>query len=142
MIELNYRKVANKNMEFNLKDQLKVIKRDNKKVDFHEEKIALAIKKGFDSVASELYDEKDINEVFHSVLKNIEDNYKEKKTITIEEIQDIIEKQLMKNGYQDVYEAFSKYRDKRSESRKAFLSEPKQHKLIKVIEKISLKDAK
>lgn len=127
-------------MEFGLKDQLKVIKRDNKKVDFHEEKIALAIKKGFDSVSSELYDEKDINEVFVSVLNNIEENYKDRKTITIEEIQDIIEKELLRNHYQDVYDSFAHYRERRNESRKVFFS--KQHKFIKAIEKLSLKDAK
>ena len=33
----------------------------------------------------------------------------------------------------------SNYRDKRSESRKIFLSEPKQHKLLKAIEKLTLK---
>lgn len=127
-----------------LKEKLKVVKRDNKKVDFNGEKIAIAIKKGFDSNEQfiEKYSEEDINKVYLAVLDNIEKDYDQKKFIKVEEIQDIIEKQLVKNDYQDVYEAFSKYRDKRAESRNMFLSEPKQHKLLKALEKLSSKDAK
>ncbi|MDD3048642.1 MAG: anaerobic ribonucleoside triphosphate reductase [Bacilli bacterium] len=127
-------------METALKERLKVIKRDNKKVDFREEKIAVAVKKGFDSVSNEEYSEEDINKVFLCVLDSIEKDYSDKPHIKIEEIQDIIEKQLLKNNYKDIYESFSKYRDRRAESRKIFLS--KQHKFLKAIEKLSLKDAK
>lgn len=131
-------------MSIGLKEKLRVVKRDNKKADFNGEKIAIAVKKSFDSSDDfvEKYDEEDINKVYLSVLENIERDYADKPFIKVEEIQDIIEKQLVKNGYQDVYEAFSKYRGKRAESRKMFLSEPKQHKLIKAIEKLSLKDAR
>ena len=131
-------------MGIGLKEKLRVVKRDNKKVDFNGEKIALAVKKGFDSKDDfiDIYSEEDINKVYLAVLENIEKDYVEKTLIKVEEIQDIIEKQLVRKGYQDVYEAFSKYRDKRAESRKMFLSEPKQHKLIKAIEKLSLKDAR
>lgn len=131
-------------MNIAVKQELRVVKRDNKKVDFHGEKVAMAIKKSFDSKDEfiETYSEEDINKVYVAVLENIEKEYADKPFIKVEEIQDIIEKQLVKNGYQDVYESFSKYRDKRAESRKMFLSEPKQHKLLKAIEKLSLKDAK
>jgi len=120
---------------------LKVLKRDNKKVDFNGEKIAIAIKKSFDSREDFInkYTDEDINKVYLSVLDHIYDNYFEKQYIKVEEIQDIIEKILMKLEYTDVYESFSNYRDKRAESRKMFLSEPKQHKLLKAIEKIALK---
>lgn len=131
-------------MNVGLQEKIKVVKRNNKKVDFNGEKVAIAIKKSFDSRDEfiELYSEEDINKVYLSVLENIEKEYADKPFIKVEEIQDIIEKQLVKNGYQDVYESFSKYRDKRAESRKMFLSEPKQHKLLKAIEKLSLKDAR
>ncbi|MFA5407551.1 MAG: anaerobic ribonucleoside triphosphate reductase [Bacilli bacterium] len=131
-------------MNIGLKENLRVVKRDNKKVDFNGEKVAMAIKKSFDSKEEfvELYSEEDINKVYLAVLDNIDKDYTDKPFIKVEEIQDIIEKQLVKNGYQDVYEAFSKYRDKRAESRKMFLSEPKQHKLLAALEKLSLKDAK
>jgi ribonucleoside-triphosphate reductase (formate) len=126
-------------MDIAIKEKLKVLKRDNKKVDFNEEKIAIAIKKGFDSVSNEEYSEGDINKVFLCVLEEIENDYNEEKLIKIEEIQDIIEKQLLRNEYRDVYESFSNYRDRRNESRKIFIS--KQHKFLKALEALSLKDA-
>lgn len=118
---------------------LKVLKRDNKKVDFNGEKIAIAIKKAFDSREefTDKYNDNDINKVYKFVLNDIFDNYFEKAYIKVEDIQDVIEKILIKLDYKDVYESFSSYREKRSESRKMFLSEPKQHKLLKAIEKIS-----
>lgn len=124
-----------------MNEGLKVLKRDNKKVEFNGEKIAIAIKKSFDSREEfiEKYTDEDVNKVYTSVLDDIYDNYFEKPYIKVEEIQDIIEKQLLKLKYSEVYESFSNYRDKRSESRKIFLSEPKQHKLLKAIEKLTLK---
>ena len=82
------------------KIDLVVIKRNGKKVDFDGTKIALAIKKGFDSV-NEIDDEtgvgkytsNDITKVYNDVIKNIEKKYKEK--IKIEEIQDLIEESLL-----------------------------------------------
>ena len=58
---------------------LKVIKRDGKKVDFNGTKIAVAIKKGFDSVNIDdedpKYSEKDVNKVYLAVLARIEKEY-------------------------------------------------------------------
>ena len=63
------------------KTELMVIKRNGKKVEFDGTKIALAIKKGFDSVNEKdeetskyLYNEKDITSVSNDVIKNIEKN--------------------------------------------------------------------
>lgn len=53
--------------EITLND-LKVVKRNGKKVDFDGTKIAMAIKKGFDSITiddEKKYTEKDINKVFY-----------------------------------------------------------------------------
>jgi ribonucleoside-triphosphate reductase (formate) len=120
-----------------LKEKLKVVKRNNKKVDFQGEKIAVAIKKGFDSVQNEDYNEVDINKVYLCVLEKIEKDYEDKSSIKIEEIQNLIEKELQNNGYMDVYESFSDYRERRKKSREIFLS--RQHKLLKAIESLSLK---
>ena len=126
---------------------IKVVKRNGKKVDFDGEKIAVAIKKGFDSVevsdeVDELkYSSKDIQKVYHSVLKNIEKNYKDKEKIKIEEIQDIIETELQKNKYQDVFESFSAYRDRRTQSREMFMEDKKRHKFLKTLEGLGLKSA-
>ena len=49
--------------------------------------------------------------------------------------------ELKKNGYQDVYEAFSNYREKRAQSRRLFFDEKKQHKFLKALENLGLKSA-
>ena len=55
---------------------LKVVKRNGKKVDFDGSKIAVAIKKGFDSLIREdeepKYNEKDIQKVYQHVMKTID----------------------------------------------------------------------
>lgn len=115
-----------------------VIKRDGKKVGFNESKIAVAIKKGFDSLKNEnndKYEEKDINKVYNLVIQKIIDTEKDK--IKIEEIQDMIEEVLKNNKYIDVYESFSTYRERRNQSRKLFFDEKKQHTFLKAIENLS-----
>ena len=120
-------------MEQNAVDNLIVVKRSGQRVPFNGAKVAIAIKKGFDSVYEE-YDEKQVNKVYEKVLHYIEKEYKERKTIGVEEIQDIIEDQLKKNGYEDVYQSFSDYRERRAASREAF-GVKQQHKFIKAIQK-------
>ena len=57
-------------------EDIKVIKRDGKKVDFDGSKIAIAIKKGFDSVIQEnensKYTEQDVNKIYNLVIEEIE----------------------------------------------------------------------
>ena len=78
-------------MEKELFDELVVVKRSGQRVNFNDTKIALAIKKGFESVYEE-YDEKIVNKVKEKVLNEIKKNYADRKTIGVEDIQDIIEK--------------------------------------------------
>ena len=116
------------NLEKNI--DITVIKRDGKKVNFDGSKIALAIKKGFDSVYTEdeethKYIDKDIYKIYNKVIEKIEKSGKDK--IKIEEIQDLIEEQLKSNGYEDVYESFKAYRERRTQSRQVFFDEKKQH---------------
>ena len=122
-------------------ENIKVVKRDGKKVDFDGSKIALAIKKGFDSVAldeeEQKYSEKDINKVYNLVIEEIGNLGVER--IKIEEIQDLIEKYLQQEGYEDVYTSFSEYRERRAQSRKIFFEEKKQHKFLKALEALTLK---
>ena len=120
--------------------QLTVIKRDGKKTNFREEKIAIAIKKGFESVEESSYTDKDITKVYERVLKEIDKNYKDAKSIKIESIQDLIEEVLKKCEYMDVYENFSKYRNLRTKSREVFKA--KEHKFLKSIENLGMQDAK
>ena len=115
-------------------ESLVVVKRSGQRVDFNASKIAIAIKKAFDAVYQEV-DEKQVYKVFESVLKYINDNYMERKTISVEDIQDTIENHLKELGFQKVFEAFQDYRQRRAASRKVF-SEKQQHKFVKVVESV------
>ncbi|MBR6133800.1 MAG: anaerobic ribonucleoside triphosphate reductase [Bacilli bacterium] len=130
---------------------LLVVKRDGKKVEFKPKKIAIAIKKGFDDViessriddveTDDKYTEADMQKVFHDVLEKIEKEYKDKDKIKIEAIQDLIEESLQRNKYDDVYKAFSEYREKRAQSREAFYEDKRAHKFLKTLEGLALKSA-
>jgi len=127
---------------------LTVIKRNGKKVDFDGSKIALAIKKGFDHFIitngddeEKKYTEEDIQKVYKEVINRIDKDYKDADKIKIEQIQDLIEESLKKKGYQDVYEHFSEYRERRAQSRELFSEEKKLHKFLKTIEGLGLKSA-
>ena len=129
-------------------EHLEVVKRNGKKVNFDGTKIALAIKKAFDSVKndeeegeSSSYTEKDVNKIYVSVLKKIEKDFKDENKIKIETIQDMIEDELNKKGYDKVYDSFSEYRERRAMSRKTFSDEKKLHKFLKTIEGLGLKSA-
>lgn len=132
--------------ELDEKLDLVVVKRNGKKVDFDGTKIALAIKKGFDSINEQdeetgkyKYDTKDITKVYNDVIKSIEKDYKDK--IKIEEIQDLIEESLEKKGYKEVHDSFSEYRERRSQSRSMFIDDKRMHKFLKTIEGLGLKSA-
>lgn len=125
-------------------DYLTVIKRSGKKVQWNGTKIALAIKKSFDSLEKDEerhYSEKDVNKVYNAVIKRIEKEYKNEDKIKIENIQDLIESELQKQGYPDVYKAFADYRERRNISRQIFFGEKKQHKFLKALESLGLKSA-
>ena len=130
-------------------EQLMVVKRNGKKVPFDETKIALAIKKGFDSVSIDngeddklrKYDSKDIQKVYQAVLKRIEKEAKNTDKFQIEQIQDFIEEELSSKGYEDVYKSFSEYRERRAQSRQSFFDDKKTHKFLKSLENLGLKSA-
>ena len=137
------------NIEEELLETIKVVKRNGSKVDFNGTKIAMAIKKGFDSIKdideegeeSNKYNSVDIQKVYQDVIATIKKNYENKERIKIEEIQDIIEDTLKIDGYQDVFESFSDYREKRAQSRVAFTEDKRSHKFLKTLEGLALKTA-
>ena len=110
-----------------------------------EKKIAMAIKKGFDSTIvddeDEKYTSKDIQKVYQAVIKKISKEYLEVGKIKIEEIQDLIEENLKKYDYMDVYEQFVEYRQRRTAARLAFKDDKNMAKLQKSIEGLGLKTA-
>ena len=82
-------------MERDFFNNIVVVKRSGQRVAFNPTKVAIAIKKGFDSVYEE-YDEKNVNKVKEKVLDVIEKEYKDRKTIGVEDVQDVIEGVLKK----------------------------------------------
>ena len=114
--------------------ELVVVKRSGQRVSFNRTKVAIAIDKGFESVYDS-YDVKDVNKVNEEVLKTIANNYKTRKTINVEDIQNIIEECLKKLKYDAVYLSFSQYRERRARSREVFEIKS-QHKFLKAIEKV------
>lgn len=117
-------------------DNFIVIKRNGRRVSFDRKKIAIAIKKGFDSVYEE-NKEKDANYIYNKVLESLEEYFKTQtsKRISIEKIQDTIEKELLANNYNDVYESFKKYRENRKNARNTY-EQRSRSKFIRVNEKI------
>ena len=126
-------------MEKDFFNDIVVVKRSGQRVNFNDTKVALAIKKGFDSVYDE-YDEKNVNKVKEKVLDYIEKNYKDRKTIGVEDVQDVIEEVLKKMHYEDVLDSYKNYRERRNISREAFV-EKQQHKFVKAIESLGIKSA-
>ena len=127
-------------------ETLEVIKRNGKKVPFDGAKVAMAIKKGFDSTIVDdeeerKYTSKDIQKVYQAVIKKIAKEYLEEGKIKIEQIQDLIEEHLKKYEYMDVYEKFSEYRQRRAAARIAFRDDKNMAKLQKSIEGLGLKTA-
>ncbi len=126
-------------MERDFFNDIVVVKRSGQRVSFNPIKVAISVKKGFDSVYEE-YDEKNVNKVKEKVLDYIEKEYKDRKTIGVEDVQDAIEEVLQKMKYTEVYESFKGYRERRAASREAFVVK-QQHKFVKAIESLGLKSA-
>ena len=93
---------------------MQVIKRDESVQDYDFEKVQHAVIKAFNSVKEE------VPEKFIEQLKETFENYTIKHDIiTVEEIQDIIQKELIKRNKYDVVESFILYRNRRQEIRES-----------------------
>ncbi len=93
----------------------KIKKRDGKIVDFNLEKISKAIFKSFDAVG-----EGDIglaNELAKKVLDALKEKAGDNNILTVEEIQDVVEQTLVKEGKIKAAKAYIVYRQKRTEIR-------------------------
>lgn len=86
---------------------LYIMKRDGSLATFDEEKIISAINKAFIDVDGDLYETdtaKDIAQEIKNIAKNLEKN------LTVEEIQDLVEKFLMDSERKDVAQSYIRYR--------------------------------
>ena len=87
-----------------------VIKRDGTRVLFNPNKIVSAINKAMISVDGSLYETETAEEIANIIAQHTED-------MTVEFIQDCVEKELMKSERTDVAKAYILYRDERSQVR-------------------------
>lgn len=120
-----------------------VIKRNNSLVDFDLNKIKVAISKAMKEC--DKYNKADLDKVVEKIDNEISDWDKEynEDLIHIEDIQDIIENQLMKNGLTEVAKAYILYRDNRRKIRdeQAHLYKESQDRIKEIIEMKNIENA-
>lgn len=121
----NYRKQhASKRSLFEL---YSTTKRDGKVVSFKPEKITLAISKAFRANNSGILTEELLqkaHELSGHVVNEIRNLWPDGKCIHIEEIQDLVEKTLMKSGFHDVARSYIIYREKQARTRRDLIRNP------------------
>jgi ribonucleoside-diphosphate reductase alpha chain len=93
----------------------KIRKRDGRIVEFDRSKISNAVFKAF--IATKSKDGKVAGDIAEQVVKIIEKRIKG--IPGVEDVQDIVEEVLVKNGYTGVARAYIQYREKRAQIRKA-----------------------
>ena len=96
---------------------MKIIKRDGSKVDFELEKIKRAIFKAFKSVDSTITDEK-LEYIAQKIVRTIEEKFPADHTVTVEEVQDLVELNLIDENYYREVKSFILYRAKHNMDRK------------------------
>ncbi|MBF0489078.1 MAG: ribonucleoside-diphosphate reductase subunit alpha [Candidatus Omnitrophica bacterium] len=98
-----------------------IIKRDGKIVSFKQEKITLAIAKALIAHNKGVYNDiliEKAHELSDKVVAEIQTRWPDGKSITIEDIQDIVEKMIMSGGYHDVAKRYIIYREERAKNRR------------------------
>lgn len=108
---------------------LYAVKRDGREVKFNSQKISNAIKKASNEIGEKLK-ESQVLECTQKVINYIECEKKEK--ISVEEVQNLVEKALVESGYKNIQRAYSSYRKERTRVREI------KSDLMKVINKIGI----
>ena len=108
---------------------LYVVKRDGREVEFNTDKIRNAIKKASNEVGESLK-ESEVLICIQRVIKYIEESQKEK--VSVEEVQNLVEKALVDSGHTNIEKAYSEYRRERTRVRDI------KSDLMKVIKKIGV----
>ena len=92
---------------------MEIRKRNGESVPFQQEKIFNAMKKAFDGQGREI-GSRELNEILAAVL----DNLAAAAPLTVERVQDEVERTLMERGHYEVAKAYILYREKRSALRR------------------------
>ena len=117
---------------------MKIIKRDGSKVDFELEKIKRAIYKAFKSVDSTITDDK-LDYIAQKIVKTIEEKFPVDHTVTVEEVQDLVELNLIDENYYREVKSFILYRAKHNMDRKVisdFTKYVNDKDLMEIISKV------
>lgn len=96
---------------------MEIIKRDGSRADFEREKIEKAIAKAFYSVDS-MISEEDLRKISSKIEKTIKEKYPADHTVTVEEVQDLVELTLIDENYYREVKSFILYRAKHNMDRK------------------------
>lgn len=96
---------------------MEIIKRDGQRVPFEKEKIEVAISKAFASVDSLVSDEK-LSQMGDKIVATIEEKYPKDHTVSVEEVQDLVELTLIDENYYREVKSFILYRAKHNMDRK------------------------
>ena len=108
---------------------LYVVKRDGREVKFNSDKIVNAIKKASDEAGEQLREEQ-ILECIQKIIQYIKVAQKER--VSVEEVQNLVEKALIDSNHKNIQRAYSSYRRERTRIREI------KSDLMKAIEKIGI----
>ena len=86
---------------------LYVVKRDGREVKFNSDKIVNAIKKASDEAGEQLREEQ-ILECIQKIIQYIKVAQKER--VSVEEVQNLVEKALIDSNHKNIQRAYSSYR--------------------------------
>ena len=111
----------------------KIKKRDGRKVMFNPEKIYVAIFKAAE--ACDVHDAELVQKVTDAVIKEINKTYK-KSIPSVEEIQDIVEKTLIRQGCSEIAKSYILYRAERTRIRET------NSRLMQTLKEITFKSSK
>lgn len=117
---------------------MEIIKRDGTYVPFEQEKIELAIKKSFASVDSMVTDEK-LRYMSDKIVATIKEKYPKDHTVTVEEVQDLVELTLIDENYYREVKSYILYRAKHNMDRKVitdFENFITDKKVLQILEEI------
>ena len=126
--------------------KMRVIKRNGKVVSFEDEKIKVAIMKAFLAVeggsaagSSRIHEE--VDQMAQDIIKVFERRMPSGGTIHIEEIQDQVELQLMRNEHHKVARTYVLYREARKNQRVEEKEEPGIEKSVQEVIEAAVKKA-
>ena len=91
---------------------MKIIKRDGRTQDYSWEKVENVVIKAFGSVGQEVPDK-----FLEQLKQSVESSIKNRESFSVEEMQDLIQRELIKRNKYDVVESFILYRNKRNDVR-------------------------